>query len=124
MKIELNRNKVLFNNGASIQEIHPFWLRERVDGEDYLDKGTEERLFDYNIVDDVLNFAEAPYGNTPLSSITNPPDSRDWVGISTGSHFNGRVFLRSGTTDSSNETYFSNYIFEDIFYLLIHLIFA
>ena len=40
MKIELNRNKVLFNNGASIQEIHPFWLRERVDGEDYLDKGT------------------------------------------------------------------------------------
>ena len=68
----------------------------------------------YNIVDDTLNFAEAPYGNIPLSSTTNPPDSRDWVGIATGSHFNGRVFLRSGTTDSSNETYFSNYIFEDI----------
>ena len=37
MKIELDRNKVLFNNGSSIQEIHPFWLRERVDGEEYLE---------------------------------------------------------------------------------------
>ena len=46
MKIELNRNKVLLNNGSSIQEIHPFWLRERVDGEKYLDKGTQQRLFD------------------------------------------------------------------------------
>ncbi len=46
MKIELDRNKVLFNNGTSIQEIHPFWLRERVDGEEYLDKGTQQRLFD------------------------------------------------------------------------------
>ena len=46
MKIELDRNKVLFNNGSSIQEIHPFWLRERVDGEEYLDKGTQQRLFD------------------------------------------------------------------------------
>ena len=60
----------------------------------------------YNIIDDVLNFAEAPYGNTPLSSTTNPPDSRDWVGIATGSHFNGRVFLRSGITNSGNETYY------------------
>jgi len=46
MKIELDRNKVLFNSGTSIQEIHPFWLRERVDGEEYLDKGTQQRLFD------------------------------------------------------------------------------
>jgi len=46
MKIEVDDNKVLFNNGSSIQEIHPFWLRERVDGEEYLDKGTQQRLFD------------------------------------------------------------------------------
>ena len=46
MKIEVDSNKVLFNNGSSIQEIHPFWLRERVDGEEYLDKGTQQRLFD------------------------------------------------------------------------------
>ena len=68
----------------------------------------------YNITDNVLNFAEPPYGNIPMSSTTNPPDSRDWVGVATGSNFNGRVFLRSGITDSSNETYYQNYIFDDI----------
>ena len=46
MKIELNENKIFFNNGQSVQEIHPFWLRERVDGEEFLDKGTQQRLFD------------------------------------------------------------------------------
>ena len=46
MKIELNENKVYFNNGSLKKEIHPFWLRERVDGEDFLDKGTQQRLFD------------------------------------------------------------------------------
>ena len=65
----------------------------------------------YNIIDNVLNFTEAPYGNIPISSTTNPPDSRDWVGIATGSHFNGRVFLRSGITNSSNETYYNNNVF-------------
>jgi len=68
----------------------------------------------YNIVDNVLNFVEAPYGNTPLGTSTNPPDERDWLGISTGSSFNGRVFLRSGVTNTSNETYYKNYIFDDI----------
>ena len=46
MKIELNENKVFFNNGESVQEIHPFWLRERIDGDEFLDKGTQQRLFD------------------------------------------------------------------------------
>ena len=46
MKIELNENKVFFNNGESVQEIQPFWLRERVDGDEFLDKGTQQRLFD------------------------------------------------------------------------------
>ncbi len=51
MKIELNENKVFFNNGMSVQEIHPFWLRERVDGEEFLDKGTQQRLFDPSTMD-------------------------------------------------------------------------
>ena len=46
MKIELNENKVFFNEGTIKQEIHPFWLRERVDGKDFLDEGTQQRLFD------------------------------------------------------------------------------
>ena len=68
----------------------------------------------YNIIENVLNFVEAPYGNVPLSSTTNPPDSRDWVGIATGSLFQGRMFMRSGIKDTSNETYYQNYIFDDI----------
>ena len=51
MKIELNQNKIFFNNGKSVQEIHPFWLRERVDGDEYLDKGTQQRLFDPSQMD-------------------------------------------------------------------------
>jgi hypothetical protein len=71
-------------------------------------------LGNYNIVDNVLNFAEAPFGNLPLSAATNRPDERDWVGISTGSSFQGRSFMRSGITNSSDETYHKNYIFSDI----------
>ena len=68
----------------------------------------------YNIVDNVLNFAEAPFGNFPSSSPTNRPDERDYVGISTGSSFQGRSFMRSGIVNSSDETYHKNYIFNDI----------
>ena len=46
MKIELHNNKVLFNNGSSSQEIHPFWLRERVSDEEYFDNSTQQRKFD------------------------------------------------------------------------------
>ena len=68
----------------------------------------------YNIIDNTINFVEAPYGNIPIGSTTNPPDERDWVGISTGSSFQGRTFLRSGIKDTSNETYYKNYVFDDI----------
>ena len=40
----------------------------------------------YNIVDNTLNFVEAPFGNTPLV-LRQIPDERDWTGISTGSSF-------------------------------------
>ena len=46
MKIELSNNKVFFENNGSKKEIHPFWLRERVNGENFIDKGTQQRLFD------------------------------------------------------------------------------
>ena len=68
----------------------------------------------YNIVDNILNFVEAPYGNVPIGSTTNPPDERDWSGITTGSSFQGRSFIRSGVENSSEETYSTNYIFDDI----------
>ena len=68
----------------------------------------------YNIVDNIINFYTAPQGPTPLSSITNPPDERDWTGITTFSKFQGRTFLRSEQTGSSNDAYHTNYIFDSI----------
>jgi len=68
----------------------------------------------YNIVDSTVNFFTAPVGLTPLSTTTNEPDERDWVGIATHSSFNGRSFMRSGITGSADEPYAGNYIFDDI----------
>ena len=68
----------------------------------------------YNIVDSTVNFFTAPVGLTPLSTTTNEPNERDWVGIATHSSFNGRSFMRSGITGSSDEPYSKNYIFDDI----------
>ena len=59
MKIELNENKVYFNNGSLKKEIHPFWLRERVDGDEYLDKGTQQRLFDPTSLDNEISINKA-----------------------------------------------------------------
>jgi len=59
MKIELSDNKVFFNNGSLKKEIHPFWLRERVDGEEFLDKGTQQRLFDPTFLDSEVAIKKA-----------------------------------------------------------------
>ena len=68
----------------------------------------------YNIVDNVLNFVEAPYGLEPISSTTNAPDDRDWVGIATHSTFQGRTFMRSGVEDAADATYSTNFVLDDI----------
>ncbi len=46
MKIEFKDNRVFFENQGSKKEIHPFWLRERVNGDKFIDAGTQQRLFD------------------------------------------------------------------------------
>ena len=68
----------------------------------------------YNIVDNKINFIESPYGNIPIGSITNPPDQRDYIGITTRSKFHGRAFLRSAYPNTSLEAYYNNYIFDDV----------
>ena len=68
----------------------------------------------YNIVDNTLNFVEAPFGNTPIGSTTNPPDERDFIGITTSSTFQGRSFIRSGLIGGSEDSYNRNYIFDNI----------
>jgi hypothetical protein len=68
----------------------------------------------YNIVDNTINFITAPKGPIPIGSSTNSPDERDWTGITTFSKFQGRTFIRSAPTNSTEETYSKNYIFDDI----------
>ncbi len=46
MKIELDNNKVFFRDKNLNEEIHPFWLRERVENVELLDQKTQQRLFD------------------------------------------------------------------------------
>ena len=46
MKIELTDNKVFFEKQGAKKEIHPFWLRERVNSKNFLDQKTQQRLFD------------------------------------------------------------------------------
>ena len=59
----------------------------------------------YNIVDNVLNFADAPFGNAAITTTTSG-DAQ--------SSFQGRVFTRSGFPATSNETYYKNVVIDDI----------
>jgi hypothetical protein len=75
----------------------------------------------YNIIDSTINFVTAPFGKVPLSLPQNElgvpfirPDDRDFTGITTNSTFSGRVFLRTGEVNSSEEIYEDNYLFDDI----------
>ncbi len=63
MKIELKDNRVFLNIDSTKKEIHPFWLRERVDGEKFLDKGTQQRLFDPSSMDSEIIIEKAAINN-------------------------------------------------------------
>lgn len=67
----------------------------------------------YNIIDNKIYFANAPYGKKPKPqqyqfSQSSIPE------YEINSTFHGRVFLRSGVSLSSTDTYSTNYIFDDI----------
>lgn len=68
----------------------------------------------YNIVDNKIFFPEAPFGKIPVSVSGGSPDEIDWTGVTTSSTFHGRVFLRSASIGSTEETYSKNYIFDDV----------
>ena len=58
MKIELENNKVFFENQGLKKEIHPFWLRERVNGDNFVDKKTQQRLFDPTLLQDNIQIKD------------------------------------------------------------------
>ena len=66
MKIELIENKVFFNTGSLKKEIHPFWLRERVNGDEFLDKKTQQRLFDPTTLNNDISIKKANISNNLL----------------------------------------------------------
>ena len=68
----------------------------------------------YNINDNTIHFGQAPYGNIPEITSQSRPDEIDYVGLITHSTFSGRIFTRSGIVGVGTETYFTNYIFDDI----------
>ena len=68
----------------------------------------------YNIIENEITFSEAPPGKNPIGSTTNPPDERDFVGITTSSSFQGRVFTRSGIVNGTSETYSTNHLYDDL----------
>ena len=53
MKIDVNNKTVTFNHNNHKIEIHPTWLRERVSGKEFLDKKTEQRLFDPSLLENI-----------------------------------------------------------------------
>jgi hypothetical protein len=68
----------------------------------------------YNIINNTLNFSEAPHGQIPLSTTFSGPSDVDWTGITTNSTFQGRSFIRSGIENSNGNTYEDNYVFDSI----------
>ena len=68
----------------------------------------------YNIVNNNINFVDAPFGKIPVNTTGGDPELRDFTGLTTSSTFQGRVFLRTAPINSSDETYDHNYVFDDI----------
>jgi hypothetical protein len=68
---------------------------------------------DYNIIGNTISFIDAPYGLTPQEDLNSPLDL-DYTGIQTSATFNGRVFIRSGAENAINDTYSTNYVFDNL----------
>ena len=66
MKIELEKNKVFFEYLGSKKEIHPFWLRERANGDTFVDKSTQQRLFDPTELQNNIEIASLNLSNEYL----------------------------------------------------------
>ena len=68
----------------------------------------------YNIVENKIHFYDAPYGKVPVVAENPRYDEVDYVGITTSSSFSGRIFNKSGLTNTSSATYSDNILLDDI----------
>ena len=69
---------------------------------------------DYNIIGNKINFYDAPYGKLPIVAENPRYDEVDYLGIQSSSSFSGRIFNKSGTTNSSSITYSDNILLDDL----------
>jgi hypothetical protein len=69
----------------------------------------------YNIIENIIYFADSPYGNE-LSRIDQNISGSDleYTNLDSRSRFNGRVFLRSGVPFGNEEAYEKNYLFDSL----------
>ena len=99
MKIELSGNKVFFEKQGAKKEIHPFWLRERVNSESLLDQKTQQRLFDPTMLK-----------NSSEISKVNISDKFLEVSFKDGAHAKLIIENIIKEFEKDNELYFTNKI--------------
>jgi len=111
-------DEIMRIEGIGIGSTNAIRVRREILGTVAVGHATDSKITkivgDYNIIENTLNFVDAPYGNTPIGTSSYAPNNRDWTGITTSSTFQGRVFLRNGVQNTSDEAYKENYIFDDI----------
>ena len=77
------------------------WLNSEFDSHS-IGSTVTKFIGDFTIENEKISFSEPPRG------------LKGYPGIQTSSSFVGRVFLRNGDSDSSNQTYLENHLFDNI----------
>ena len=124
MKIELNDNKVFFEKQGAKKEIHPFWLRERVNNKNFLDQKTQQRLFDptmlknsseiskVNISDKFLevSFKDGSYAKLVIENILKEFEKENEL------YFINKISWKSDFQNNNIYKFSKNFFEEEIMY--------
>ena len=95
MKIELNNNKVYLDNDGVKKEIHPFWLRERVNGDKFVDIKTKQRLFDPTQIQENIKINDINLSNDFLEVTFNDGASTKLSILELIKEFSNNNFIKS-----------------------------
>ena len=119
MKIELDSNKIIINSGFDKHEIHPFWLRERVNEEAYFDQGTQQRLYDPTLLNSDIKIKKAKIVDDILElSFSDGVSSKVSTGKIIKEYYHEDILIKSIKKKKWNSTFKDFKIFEydeDIF---------
>ena len=50
MKVQFSSDSLKVTHQNHDYELHPIWLRERLPGNDYIDKDTNQRLYELSLI--------------------------------------------------------------------------